>query len=153
MYVPEHFKASDTCVLQQYIRDYGFAVLVVADDDSIEANHVPFHLQVNSDYPLGLLQCHVARNNSVWQRIENGGRVLVIFHGPDAYISPSYYPSKAEAGRVVPTWNYLAVHAEGVAHTFQDPVFLRKHLQNLTDIHETGRQPAWSVDDAPRDFK
>jgi transcriptional regulator len=150
MYVPDHFRENDTQVLQQCIRDYGFGVLVVADEEGIEANHIPFHLQVDNDS--GTLQCHVARNNPVWQRIEKGARVLVIFQGPDAYVSPSWYPSKAETGRVVPTWNYLAVHAEGVARIFQEPAGLRAHLQNLTNLHEAGRQPAWSVDDAPRDF-
>jgi transcriptional regulator len=150
MYVPDHFKENDVQVLQQYIRDYGFGVLVVADEEGIEANHLPFHLQANSDS--GILQCHVARNNPVWQRIEKGAQVLVIFQGPDAYISPSWYPSKAETGRVVPTWNYLAVHAEGVVRIFQEPADLRAHLQNLTNLHEAERKPVWSVDDAPRDF-
>ncbi len=152
MYVPEHFRESDTQVLQQYIRDYGFGVLVVANGEGIEANHVPFHLQVDGDNPSGVLRCHVARNNLVWQRIEKGGQVLVIFQGPDAYVSPSFYPSKAETGRVVPTWNYLAVHAEGCAHIVLDPNRLREHLHKLTEHHETARNPSWSVDDAPRDF-
>lgn len=152
MYVPNHFKEDDTEKLHQYIRDYGFGLLVIADDEGIEANHVPFHLSIDADGSLGTLQCHLARNNLVWQRIEDAGPVLAIFQGPDAYVSPSWYPSKAETGRVVPTWNYLAVHVEGSAHVIQDPVWLKKHLCQLTGQHERGRAQPWAVDDAPTDF-
>lgn len=152
MYVPNHFKENDTKKLHQYIRDYGFGLLVAADDEGIEANHVPFHLSVEADGSLGTLQCHLARNNPVWQRIHNGASVLAIFQGPDAYVSPSWYPIKAETGRVVPTWNYLAVHAEGRARVIQDPVWLKEHVSQLTDQHEKGRATPWAVDDAPTDF-
>ena len=81
-----------------------------------------------------------------------GRRVLAVFQGPDAYISPSWYPTKAETGRVVPTWNYLAVHAEGSARVIQDSTWLKHHLRQLTDQHESGMDNPWSVDDAPADF-
>jgi len=152
MYVPSHFKEDDTGKLQQYIRDYGFGLLVVADDDGIEANHVPFYLSTEHGGTLGQLQCHLARNNSAWQRLQNGGRVLAIFQGPDAYISPSWYSTKAETGRVVPTWNYLAVHAEGSARVIEDSNWLKHHLHRLTHQHESGMHNPWSMDDAPRDF-
>lgn len=152
MYVPNHVKEDDTHKLQQYIRDYGFGLLIVADEHGIEANHVPFLLNVETPDSLGLLQCHLARNNPVWQRVEHGARVLTIFQGPDAYISPSWYPSKAETGRVVPTWNYLAVHVEGNARVIQDADWLKQHLHQLTDQHESKRDQPWSVNDAPSDF-
>lgn len=94
----------------------------------------------------------MARVNPVWQRIENGTLVLAIFQGPDAYVSPSWYKTKAETGRVVPTWNYLAVHAQGQGFIFQDHAWLKDHLHQLTDFHESGRETLWSVDDAPSEF-
>lgn len=152
MYVPSHFKEDDTDKLQQYIRDYGFGLLVVADDGGIEANHVPFHLSAGQSGTLGRLQCHLARSNPAWQRVRDGARVLAVFQGPDAYVSPSWYATKAETGRVVPTWNYLAVHAEGSACVIEDPVWLTNHLHQLTDQHEYGMGTTWSVDDAPADY-
>jgi len=152
MYVPEHFKADEQSVLQQYIREYGFGLLIVADDSGIEANHVPFHLDCGEGGSPGVLRCHVARKNGVWQRLVDGARVLAVFQGPDAYISPSWYPSKAENGRVVPTWNYLAVHAAGSARAVDDPAWLHQHLQQLVDRHESAMREPWSMDDAPADY-
>lgn len=152
MYVPSHFKENDIGKLQQYIRDYGFGLLIVADDEGIEANHVPFHLSPEEDGSLGHLQCHLARSNPAWQRLHGGARVLAVFQGPDAYVSPSWYETKVETGRVVPTWNYLAVHAEGSARIIEDPTWLKDHLHRLTDQHESGMSTPWSVDDAPTDF-
>lgn len=152
MYVPNHFKQDDVAKLQHYIRDYAFGMLVIADDEGIEANHVPFYLSVAEDGSLGTLQCHLARGNRVWQRIENSRFVLAVFQGPDAYVSPSWYPSKAETGRVVPTWNYLAVHAEGRAEVIQDLVWLKQHLCQLTNQHERARAEPWAVEDAPEDY-
>jgi len=152
MYVPSHFKEESIEKLQQYIRDYGFGLVVIADHEGIEANHVPFHLSVDGNNTLGYLQCHLARSNPVWQRMQGGVRVLAVFQGPDAYVSPSWYPTKAETGRVVPTWNYLAIHAQGSARIIQDPIWLKHHLRQLTDQHESHMAAPWSVDDAPMDF-
>lgn len=151
MYLTSHFKEENTEKLHQYIRTLNFGVLVVADEAGIEANHLPFRLNAEAG-PFGTLECHVSRNNPAWQCIADGGRVLVIFQGPNAYISPSWYPSKVDAGRVVPTWNYLAVHAAGPAQVIQDPVWLKEHVRRLTDQHEAGRESPWSLDDAPGDF-
>jgi transcriptional regulator len=152
MYVPDHFKEEDQEELKQYIRDYSFGLLVIADDEGIEANHVAFYLSSESGSSLGYLQCHLARNNPVWQRMQNGARVLAVFQGPDAYVSPSWYPSKAETGRVVPTWNYLAIHVQGRAQIIQDSNWLKHHLNQLTNQHEGKMVTPWSVDDAPADF-
>lgn len=152
MYVPSHFREDDIGTLQQYIRDYGFGLLIIADGDGIEANHVPFHLIAEEDGSPGHLQCHLARSNQAWQRLRGGARVLAVFQGPDAYVSPSWYETKAETGRVVPTWNYLAVHAEGSARIIEDPTWLKRHLHQLTDQHESDMSTPWSVDDAPTEF-
>jgi transcriptional regulator len=152
MYVPQHFSQSDTTTLQHYIREYGFGLLVVADNNGIDANHVPFYLSCDPAGSLGKLHCHLARNNAVWQRLVNGGRVLAVFQGPDAYISPSWYPSKAEHGRAVPTWNYLAVHAEGKVRVIDDADWLKQHVQLLTNQHEASMSAPWAVDDAPQDY-
>lgn len=152
MYIPKHFEETDTHKLQQYIRDYSFGLLIIADEDGIEANHVPFHLEYEEGESLGTLQCHVARKNPIWQRLINGKKALAVFQGPNAYVSPSWYPTKSETGRVVPTWNYLAVHAEGNARAIDDPAWLHRHLQQLTDHNESGMSEPWSVDDAPEDY-
>lgn len=152
MYVPEHFKEDDINKLHQYIRDYSFGLLVVADNDGIEANHIPFHLIAEAAGSLGMLQCHLARSNPVWRRLLDGAGVLVVFKGPDAYISPSWYATKAETGQVVPTWNYLAVHIQGQAKIIQDPTWLKQHLNQLIDQHESDRNPSWSMADAPANY-
>ena len=152
MLVPSHFREDNQDKLQQYIKQYSFGVLVVADHEGIDANHLPFHFSSSEEHPLGTLKCHVARVNPVWQRIKNGATVLAIFQGPDAYVSPSWYATKAETGRVVPTWNYLAVHAQGKGSVFQEHAWLKEHLHQLTDLHESGRENRWSVDDAPSEF-
>ncbi|WP_082140417.1 FMN-binding negative transcriptional regulator [Halomonas sp. PR-M31] len=152
MLVPSHFREEDQEKLQQYIREYSFGVLVVADGDSVDANHVPFHFSASEEHPLGMLKCHVARVNPVWKKIEKGASVLAIFQGPNAYVSPSWYETKAETGRVVPTWNYLAVHVQGQVSIIQEHDWLKEHLNQLTDVHESGRENPWAVDDAPAEF-
>jgi transcriptional regulator len=152
MYVPKHFKEDDQEKLHQFIRTNSFGMLVIADEEGIEANHVPFHLCIGANGSSRYLHCHLARNNPVWQRMLEGARVLVVFQGPNAYISPSWYPSKLETGRVVPTWNYIAVHVQGSARIIQDSSWLKQHLRQLTNQHEAEMAAPWSVDDAPRDF-
>ncbi len=152
MHIPKYFEESDPDRLERYIRDYSFGLLIVAHEGDIEATHLPFHVACRrSDEPL-LLQCHVARKNPVWRYLEPGRRVLAVFQGPDAYISPSWYPTKQDHGRVVPTWNYVAVHAEGEARTVDDPAWLSRHMRHLTDQHESGMSEPWAVDDAPAEF-
>lgn len=152
MYIPNHFKEDDTATLQQYIRTFNFGLLVLADDRGIEANHIPFHLVTGAGGTPGHLQCHLSRSNPAWQRLQQSARVLVVFQGPHAYVSPSWYPTKAETGRVVPTWNYLAVHAEGSARLIEDPAWLLQHLHNLTNQQEAAMPEPWAVDDAPAEY-
>lgn len=152
MYLPKYFQEPDNEKLRETIRRYGFGILIVAGDKGVDANHMPFYLNPARKKGLGILECHVARQNPVWKNIEDGASVLTIFQGPDAYISPSWYPSKAETGRVVPTWNYLAVHARGRARTRHDADWLTGHLNRLTNQHESGRDNPWSVAGAPAQF-
>lgn len=153
MYTPSHFKLEQRSQLHHHIRQHNFGALVVADHQGIEANHLPFFLNAGTDDQPDRLECHVARPNPLWQRLKATPQVLCIFQGPHAYISPSWYPSKAEDGRVVPTWNYLAIHAQGRARVIRDPNWLEQHLNHLTDHQEAGREPPWAVDDTPPEFK
>jgi transcriptional regulator len=151
MYVPRAFEQPDTAVLQQLIREYPFATLIVSTAQGLEANHLPLVLRDDgSDY--GVLAGHVARTNSVWQNFNAEQDVLVVFHGPDAYISPSYYPSKQEHGKVVPTWNYTVVHASGKMRAVEDGKWLLQLLNELTDVHERQYDQPWAVADAPAEF-
>ena len=152
MYVPHHFKEEDQSQLLQYIREYSFGTLIISDGEGLEANHIPFYLSSSSDDTQAQLQCHLARSNPTWQRIQSGAHILVVFQGPNAYVSPSWYVTKAESGRVVPTWNYLAVHVQGTARVIQDSAWLRQHLGQLTERHESNLPDPWSVDDAPTEF-
>jgi transcriptional regulator len=138
MYVPDHFREDRPDVLQDTIRRIGFATLVTT---GMEANHLPMLLQD------GMLRGHVARANPVWKA--GDGAALAIFLGPHAYVSSSWYPSKAETGKAVPTWNYLTVHARGHIRWIQDTAWLHNHVAGLSDTHEAGRAEPWSVTDAP----
>lgn len=138
MYVPDHFREDRPDVLQDAIRRIGFATLITT---GMEANHLPMLLQD------GLLRGHVARANPVWKSGE--GAALAIFLGPHAYVSPGWYPRKAETGKAVPTWNYLTVHARGHIRWIQDAAWLHAHVGSLSDTHEAGRAEPWAVTDAP----
>ncbi|HUZ73701.1 MAG TPA: FMN-binding negative transcriptional regulator [Stellaceae bacterium] len=151
MYVPEHFAERRVPVLHAAIRRIGFATLVTAGAQGIEASHVPLLLDPEPA-PLGTLLGHIARENPQ-ARHAGDGEVLAIFLGANAYVSPSWYPSKATSGsRVVPTWNYAAVHAYGPVAFFEDAARLEALVTRLTALHEAGRPAPWSVADAPRDY-
>lgn len=141
MYVPDHFREDRADVLHQAIREIAFATLVTP---GLEANHLPMLL---SD---GVLRGHVARANPVWKG--GDGEALAIFLGPHAYVSPNWYPSKAETGKAVPTWNYLTVHARGSIRWTQDADWLRAHVTALSDAHEAPREEPWKVGDAPASY-
>jgi transcriptional regulator len=138
MYVPDHFREDRPDVLQDAMRAISFATLITA---GMDANHLPMLLQE------GMLRGHVARANPVWKA--GDGAALAIFLGPHAYVSPSWYPSKAETGKAVPTWNYLTVHARGPIRWIQDAAWLHAHVGALSDAHEAGRAEPWAAADAP----
>jgi transcriptional regulator len=148
MYVPSHFAETDPAVLHAFLREHPLALLVTPD---LETTHVPVLFDPAAG-PHGTLRCHVARANAHSRILAAGAEVLAVFTGPEHYISPSWYPSKQEHRKVVPTWNYIAVHARGTATSFEDPPALLAHLRELVDTHEAAFEQPWSVDDAPADF-
>lgn len=117
----------------------------------IDANHVPLILDPR-DGPFGILRGHIARANTLWRDTGPEPEVLVLFQGPDSYVSPSFYPSKKEHGKVVPTWNYGVVHARGKLNWVHDPKWLRALVEQLTDQHEAPRPQPWRVSDAPEEY-
>lgn len=132
------------------MRAHPLAALVSQSSSGIDAEHIPL-LLIDSGGSEGMLQGHVARANPLWQNVTDGSEVLAIFQGPNRYISPKWYPSKQQHGKVVPTWNYLVVHVRGKIQWNQEPAWLRKHLEAVTEVHE-GTDHPWRVSDAPPDF-
>jgi len=151
MYNPPHFQEQRTEVLHQLIREHSLAALVTLGPDGLIANHVPLILYPDSG-PLGTLRGHLSSMNSQWRDSLPSVPALAIFQGPSAYITPSWYPSKDAGGKVVPTYNYMVVHAHGHLQTFEDPRLLERNVRALTDLHEARFASPWSVNDAPADF-
>jgi len=151
MYLPKSFEPPDIGTLQQFVRAHPFGVLVAMTRGGLEGNHIPFLIDVEPE-PYGTLRGHVARANPIWQEVQLWTDALVIFQGPDSFISPSWYPSKLETAAVVPTWNYVVVHAHGHLRVIQDPHWLRAHVEELTNRHEQDREAPWAVTDAPADY-
>jgi transcriptional regulator len=151
MYTPNHFAINDLLELQQQILGTRLALLVTHGEQGLQASHLPLLLNTEEG-PNGTLYGHFARANAQWKELQNGAEALVIFAGTDAYVSPGFYPSKAEHGKVVPTWNYVAVHAYGTAEVFTDADRLLTLVSALTDRHEAGRAQPWTVADAPADY-
>jgi len=141
MYIPDHFREDRPEVLRDAVRHIGFATLVT---EGLEANHLTMLLEGN------VLRGHVARANPVWKK--GDGDALAVFLGPHAYISPNWYPSKAETGKAVPTWNYIAVHARGRMRWIDDAEWLRAHVGQLSATHEAGRDVPWMISDAPAGY-
>ncbi|TAN79893.1 MAG: FMN-binding negative transcriptional regulator [Magnetospirillum sp.] len=148
MYRPAHFAEDHPETLHQAIRQIGLANLITVGPDGIEANPVPMVIDP-SPAPFGTLYGHVARANRQWT---HGGDALAIFQGPDAYVTPSWYPGKTAAGKAVPTWNYVTVHARGRLEAIEEPERLLRILARLTNHFEAGRSKPWAVTDAPHDF-
>jgi transcriptional regulator len=152
MYVPKHFAVDDRDRLHDAMAARAAATLVSHGPDGLTATHVPIEVQPGRGAH-GTLRCHFARANPHAAAILTAGEVLAIFQGPEAYVSPAWYPSKQSGGgRVVPTWNYVAIHAYGTATAFEGEAALRPHLEALTRQHEAGRAEPWAIDDAPDDF-
>jgi transcriptional regulator len=151
MYLPAHFNESRTDILHECIAQHPFGTLITHGKSGLDANHVPFELAANEG-AFGVLRAHVARANPVWQDVQNGDEVLVVFRAGDAYISPNWYPTKHESHRQVPTWNYIVVHAYGRVHFHDDEKFVRGVVARLTRAHETSQSAPWKMTDAPRDY-
>ena len=151
MYVPAHFEENRPEVLRQLISEQPFGTLVTTGPNGLDANHLPFEL-APAEGPHGTLRAHVARANPVWQEVASQPDTLVIFQGPAAYISPTWYPSKHEAHRQVPTYNYMVVHAHGKIVVRDDEAFVRGLVARLTRTMEANEPRPWKMGDAPADY-
>ncbi|MBA9856629.1 FMN-binding negative transcriptional regulator [Ralstonia insidiosa] len=151
MYVPAHFEESRTEALHDLIAQNPFGSLVTHGKNGLDANHIPF-LLLPEEGKLGTLHAHVARANPVWQDVADGDEVMVIFRAGDAYISPTWYPSKHEAHKQVPTWNYRVAHAHGRITVRDDERFVRGVVARLTRTHEASQPTPWKMSDAPADY-
>ncbi|MHC8389287.1 FMN-binding negative transcriptional regulator [Pseudomonas sp. MDT2-39-1] len=151
MYNPNGFAIKDLHELQQQIRGTRLAMVVTHGEQGLQASHLPLLFNPEQGQN-GTLYGHFARGNPQWKELQNGAEALVIFAGADAYVSPGFYPSKTEHGNVVPTWNYVAVHAYGTAEVFTDADRLLNLVSDLTNRHEAGRAQPWKVTDAPADY-
>ena len=153
MYLPAHFEEKRPEVLHALLRTHPLGLLVTLNAaGELQANSLPFVLDADPAGGPGILRAHVARANPLWREAAAQTESLVIFQGPQAYISPSFYPSKAEHGKVVPTWNYVMVQARGRLRAIEDATWLHAFVTRLTDRHESKRARPWAVSDAPADY-
>lgn len=151
MYLPSHFKEERFDVISRLVTEYPLGALVTLGSGGLSANHIPFEID-ETPAPFGTLRGHVARGNPAWRDFSQDVEALVIFQGPQAYVSPSWYRTKQETGKVVPTYNYLVVHAYGPLRAIEDPAWLRALVERLTNRFEAGRTQPWAVTDAPDNF-
>jgi len=152
LYLPAHFEQNDPQTIAAFVEQHPLATLFWNAADGPCAEHLPMLFDRGADDgALGTLRGHVARANPIW-REAGGSAVLAVFRGPQAYITPSWYATKAATGKVVPTWNYAVVHARGKLRVIDDAAWLHRLVTRLTDRHEAPRSPPWHVDDAPADY-
>ena len=152
MYLPRHFEESRVEVLHEFVHRQPFGLLVTHGAQGLTANALPFLLDADGSPGLGTLRGHVARANPVWREESSDGSALVVFQGPQGYVSPAWYPAKAEHGKVVPTWNYVIVQARGRLRVVDDAGWLRGLVTRLTERHEAAQPAPWAVSDAPAEF-
>lgn len=150
MYRPPAFREDRPDVLRAAIRAHPLATLVTASGRGITANVIPFVLETTSTGDV--LKAHLAKANEQLDDLRDGAAALVVFQGPQAYVSPSWYPGKREHGKVVPTWNYVVVQARGTPRVIDDPVWLREQIDALTTDAERRQPEPWTASDAPLDF-
>lgn len=151
MYVSKHHQSKDREAVIALMQTYPLGAWVCHSQEGMIANHVPFFLD-RTRGPHGTLMGHVARANPVWRQLTADTPSVVMFQGAQSYITPSWYPGKAEHGRVVPTWNYVVAHAHGTARAIEDPDWMRDMLIRLTDSQESQQTSPWHVSDAPSSF-
>ena len=151
MYNPDHFALHDPAALHRILRDHPLGMLVVQGPDGLDAHHIPLLFDPTSGQ-LGTLTGHVARANPLWQQCRDGADVLIVFRGVEGYISPSWYPSKHDTHRQVPTWNYEVVHVHGRLSAHDDERFVRGVVARLTRQHEAAEPVPWKMGDAPPDY-
>jgi transcriptional regulator len=151
MYIPASFKESQPDRLHDLIMKNPLGLLVTHGDKGLDASPIPFLLYADEGKH-GVLRAHLARANPHWKSLTEQTECLVVFQGPDGYVTPSWYPSKADTHKVVPTWNYATVLVRGVPQVTEDAAWLRRQLDDLTAFHEKPRPEPWSVSDAPTDY-
>lgn len=151
MYIPHQFSEPQMEELHRLVRENSLGMLVTHTTAGLGADHVPFLLDADQG-PHGVLTAHVARANPVWQQVQDGDKVLVVFRGVQGYISPNWYPGKQATHRFVPTWNYEVVHAHGTIHIRDEEKFVRGVVARLTRQHEAGQTQPWKMGDAPPDY-
>ena len=151
MYLPAHFAETRPEELARIIRAHPLGMLVTQDAQGLDADHLPFEFDPDAG-PHGTLIAHVARANTLWQRCPDGSAVMVVFRGAEGYISPNWYPSKHEAHRQVPTWNYEVVHAHGTLAVRDDERFVRGVGARLTRRHEAGESRPWKMTDSTPEY-
>ncbi|HEX5698786.1 MAG TPA: FMN-binding negative transcriptional regulator [Rhodoferax sp.] len=147
MYIPAHFAETRPEALHRIMREHPLGMLVTHTSAGLDADHIPFELDVSAGTQ-GALIAHVARANTLWQRCPTGTPVMVVFRGEQAYISPNWYPSKHESHRQVPTWNYEVVHAHGTLTVHDDERFVRRVVARLTRRHEATEPKPWKMGDS-----
>jgi transcriptional regulator len=150
MYVPNANREDRLAVLHKLMEDQPFASLITVGSSGLFASHIPMVLEQNG--AKGVLRGHLSRANTQWRDYSPSVEALAIFSGPQHYITPSWYPEKRETGKVVPTWNYVVVHAYGYLKVIADGEWLMAHLSQLTNIHEAGLPVPWQVGDGPADY-
>jgi transcriptional regulator len=151
MYQPPHYREDRIEVQHALIRAHPLGLLISAGPGGLVANLIPFLVDADgSDH--GTLRCHMSRANEHWRELTSVAECLVVFQGPQAYVTPSWYATKRETGKVVPTWNYATVHVRGSIAFIDDAGWLRQFVTSLTDLHEGGRSERWHVSDAPADY-
>ena len=150
MHIPKQFKQESNTELLELMREYPFATLITHSTSGMEANHLPISLAWQEDKLY--LHAHIAKVNSLWQSVAESSEVLVVFNGPNCYISPNHYPTKQQTGKAVPTWNYVAVHVKGSISFIHDAAWIYRALENLTAEHESGLDNPWAMSDAPAPY-
>lgn len=151
MYQPPHFREDDLAVQHALIGAHPLGLLVTFGSAGLEANPIPFVLDASAS-ALGTLKAHLSRANAQWRNFDPEQEALVVFQGPETYITPSWYAAKREHGKVVPTWNYAIVQARGLLKVRDDPDWLRQQITAMTDLQEAPRAEPWAVGDAPSSF-
>lgn len=150
MHCPSMFREERLDVLHSLITAHPLATLITAGSNGLMANLIPFTLHVGGEN--GVLRAHLARGNKQLDALREGAEALVVFQGAECYVTPSWYPSKAEQGKVVPTWNFAMVQVQGKPQVFDDAPWVRAQIDEMTSNHESKREHPWKVSDAPDDF-
>lgn len=151
MYLPKHFEEQSTEALHALMTEHPLGTFIAQAEDKLLVNHVPFLLDAGRGQ-YGTLVAHVARANPVWKALANRAESIVVFQGPQAYVSPSWYPSKKESGKAVPTWNYAVVHAHGVPNAIEDKKWLLEHVGTASERYEAAQERPWRLTDAPSEY-